>query len=275
MKIFYHGADLDGWCSGALLKLKYPEADLISVNHGFPFPYELVEDQEKIFVVDFSWDINTMIDLNNKYDLIWIDHHVSIIEEIKKNNLEFNGIQKVGIGACSLVYDYLYLNDNPTPRFIKLLAEYDVFNFSDSNTLPFQFGMRIRMTDPIIDVSSWKSIISMDEELEKEIVNEGNCILKYLNQYNEKLINSLGIYTWFEGYSALAVNQGMTNSFIFDSHPKKDEFDIFISFVRRYNKWSVSLYSKHIDVSVIAKKYGGGGHKGAAGFPCQQLPFEI
>lgn len=28
-----------------------------------------------------------------------------------------------------------------------------------------------------------------------------------------------------------------------------------------------------IDVSVIAKAHGGGGHKGAAGFICDNLPF--
>jgi nanoRNase/pAp phosphatase (c-di-AMP/oligoRNAs hydrolase) len=40
------------------------------------------------------------------------------------------------------------------------------------------------------------------------------------------------------------------------------------------NKWVVSLYTtKDIDVSEIAKKYGGGGHKQAAGFTCDKLPW--
>ena len=36
----------------------------------------------------------------------------------------------------------------------------------------------------------------------------------------------------------------------------------------------VSLRSKTIDVSKIALKYGGGGHKEAAGFECVKLPWE-
>ena len=41
--------------------------------------------------------------------------------------------------------------------------------------------------------------------------------------------------------------------------------------------WRVSLYTifDHIDVSEIAKKYGGGGHKNAAGFVCDNLPFNL
>ena len=31
---------------------------------------------------------------------------------------------------------------------------------------------------------------------------------------------------------------------------------------------------KNIDCSEIAKKYGGGGHKQAAGFQCKELPFK-
>ena len=41
--------------------------------------------------------------------------------------------------------------------------------------------------------------------------------------------------------------------------------------------WSVSLYHakhrKELDLSLIAVKYGGGGHRGACGFTCDKLPF--
>lgn len=43
------------------------------------------------------------------------------------------------------------------------------------------------------------------------------------------------------------------------------------------HKWTVSLYSTRDDVNCadIAKSFGGGGHKGAAGFQCDEIPFEI
>jgi nanoRNase/pAp phosphatase (c-di-AMP/oligoRNAs hydrolase) len=40
---------------------------------------------------------------------------------------------------------------------------------------------------------------------------------------------------------------------------------------------TVSLYSTkpEIDCGEIARTFGGGGHKGAAGFQCTELPFAI
>jgi nanoRNase/pAp phosphatase (c-di-AMP/oligoRNAs hydrolase) len=51
-----------------------------------------------------------------------------------------------------------------------------------------------------------------------------------------------------------------------------------VTFVRRVDKlWNVSLYSTkpEIDCGEIAKSFGGGGHKGAAGFQGKELPFKI
>ena len=40
--------------------------------------------------------------------------------------------------------------------------------------------------------------------------------------------------------------------------------------------WTVSMYTGHqdVDVSEVCKKYGGGGHRGAAGFTCEEIPFK-
>jgi len=48
-----------------------------------------------------------------------------------------------------------------------------------------------------------------------------------------------------------------------------------LSFVRRPGKWTCSLYADkpEVDASAICKARGGGGHKGAAGFQCETLPF--
>ena len=56
-----------------------------------------------------------------------------------------------------------------------------------------------------------------------------------------------------------------------------EPYDLMIIFCRRKDhKWNVSLYStkEHVDCGAIAKTFGGEGHKGAAGFQCEELPFE-
>ena len=62
----------------------------------------------------------------------------------------------------------------------------------------------------------------------------------------------------------------------FDQINDPDKHDIMICYVQSSDgNWIVSLYTEkeHIDVEKICAKYGGGGHKGAAGFRPETLPF--
>ena len=67
----------------------------------------------------------------------------------------------------------------------------------------------------------------------------------------------------------------LTNSQMFDSVWDNTKYDAMLTFGWRKGKWTVSLYTdkEHVDVSVAAKNRGGGGHKQAAGFQCEELPF--
>lgn len=40
--MFYHSADLDGFCSGAIIKYSFPECELIPINYGDTFPWEII-----------------------------------------------------------------------------------------------------------------------------------------------------------------------------------------------------------------------------------------
>ena len=83
----------------------------------------------------------------------------------------------------------------------------------------------------------------------------------------------LGFETIFENHKCFAVNLGNCNSEYFKSLPE-GKYDILIPFVYDGNIFIVSMYSKTVDVSEIAKKYNGGGHKGASGFQVKELPFK-
>jgi hypothetical protein len=53
MKWFYHSADLDGHCSGAIIKQKYPDCEMIGINYGETIDYSRIETGETVFMVDF------------------------------------------------------------------------------------------------------------------------------------------------------------------------------------------------------------------------------
>jgi oligoribonuclease NrnB/cAMP/cGMP phosphodiesterase (DHH superfamily) len=278
MKCFYHSADLDGNCSGFLVKYVIPNMELIGINYGDEFPWDKISEDESVFMVDFSLQpFNPhMINLAEKCSLIWIDHHKSAIEEYEAWLGEFKGIQRSGIGACALVWEYLWQDsyEREMPTFIKLLADYDVWNHSDPRTLPFQWGMRQYDTNPE-NQEFWEELF--DVERVQQITEEGGLILKYQQAENEKYIKACGFDLEFEGLKCVAVNKMLTNSMLFTSVWDPEKYDAMLTFGWRNGQWTISLYSDKpaIDVSGIAKNRGGGGHKGAAGFQCRELPFEL
>jgi len=282
MKCFYHRADLDGHCSGAVVKMAFPQCELIGINYGDDFPWESIGYTETVYMVDFSLQPFTdMVKLFGACDLIWIDHHLSAIRECEKEEIDdaIKGLRRDGIGACRLVWDYLkeefeLLNGGKTPTFIKLLSEYDVWNHSDPRTLSFQYGMRQYDTFPE-NQSFWTEFF--DTERVQQVVEEGGLLLRYENVQNKKYADSCSFETELDGLKCIAINKMLTSSKLFDSVWDKTKHDAMLTFGFRHGSWTVSLYSDKpdIDVSIIAKNRGGGGHKGASGFQCKELPFRL
>lgn len=280
--IFYHSADLDGHCSGAIVKMARPDAKLIGIDYGEDFPWDMVNSDTKVYMVDFSLQpAEDMIRLNEVSDLIWIDHHKSAIEA---NPTTIAGQRHNKFATCELCWQYFF-STKETPRTVYLLGRYDVWDKDhpewQSEILPFQYGFRDHFdnTDPKSGKElSWEALLTVNDPLfVTDIILKGKHVLRKAAVSNKQCVERLAYPVKFEGLNAIACNKGLTNSRLFDSVWNEIKHDIMITYVHVRGKyWTVSLYSTKpdVDVSVIAKKYGGGGHKGAAGFQCQELPFK-
>lgn len=290
MKCFFHSADLDGHCSGAIVKHFAPQCEMIGINYGKPFPWAEIESGETVFMVDFTLQpFEDMERLLNICNLVWIDHHKTAIEEAERRGFKAPGLRRVGIGACALTWEsFDYDNgETPIPEAVRLLAEYDVWNHSDPLTLPFQYGMRMNENTWPDNQEFWEQLLGTSESerryadaLIAKTVEVGETILAYEKSQNEKFCKAYSFETEFDGKMAIACNRGFTNSQVFESVWDPEQYDLMLTFCRLKppaGKWTVSIYSDKddIDCGNIARKFGGGGHKGAAGFQCSKLPFEI
>ena len=280
MKCFYHSVDLDGQCSGAIVKYTYPECEMIGINYGDDFPWDTIKEGETVFMVDFSMQpITDMLRLNIVCDLIWIDHHKTAIDEANANGFIASGGQCVEVGkaGCELTWEYIRPDEN-MPRAVYLLGRYDVFDHSDADTLPFQYGMRFQDDTYPENQALWQSLFLNDGNI-GDIKRSGDITLKYDELQNAKFCKAYAFDTEFEGLQAICANRGFCSSKLFDSVYDENKHDLMIMFQclpLPKEMWTVSLYSTkdEVDCGVIAKKYGGGGHKGAAGFQCKELPFK-
>lgn len=279
---FYHNADLDGLCSAAIVKKFVPDTDFYGINYGDEFPWDLVKNYKNIIMVDWTLQpYEKLLDFANFHDLTVIDHHKSVLEEVKKHGeRNFMGILNSSRAACELCWKYF--TTTKIPMAVELLSKYDIWDLTDPCVVPFQYGMRNEIEtydDPrwnlfLYDKSDSIWLRSQEKAVD-EVIKNGATILEYQQKMDNKYVSLYAHEVKFEGYNCWAVNKAQCNSKLFLSLPERD---IHISYIHTPNKplnWTISLYSITIDCSEIAKRYGGGGHFGAAGFQCNELPFKI
>lgn len=279
MKCFYH-TDLDGKCAAAIVFCSqvwmYQDGvtalnpEMIAINYNDTLDLKTILPNEQIWIVDFSFKPEVMEGLLKiTQDIIWIDHHKTAMEY--KYSKELAGIRDNNFSGCELTWKYIYPNI-PMPKIVEMLGRYDVWDFSkygeDLNKL--QAGIRLFDHNP--ESLNWVEWFKSYADLNKELEG-GYFALRYRNNQAVSLIKAWSFWAQFEGYKAICCNAGSVSSQLFDS--VKEDYDLMIPFVFDGKQWTVSLYTKkEIDCSEIAKKYGGGGHKKAAGFQCKDLPFK-
>lgn len=278
MKAFYHSADLDGHCSGAIIKRRYPECEMIGIDYGQLFPWDTIEKGETVFMVDFSLQpFEDMLRLNKLCKLIWIDHHKSAIDEAHEVGFfAYEQVLEVGKAACELTWEYCYPGGG-LPLAVRLLGRYDVWDLGFySNVMDFQYGMRM-VPDTLPSAEIWDAVFDGDlNDSVFPMIKCGKMILEYQTSQSAKYAKACAFETSILSQPAIAMNVGMANSQMFESVWDPEKHKVMMPFVWKDGQWTVSLYTTPetgVDVSLIAKSYGGGGHKQAAGFQCDKLPF--
>lgn len=284
MICIYHSRDLDGWMSGAIVKLKYPDIELLGWDYGQPIPNLAAHD--KVIMCDISFPLANM-DLiasgvsNIRNDFIWIDHHISAIKECSfevdgKYMAGYGGIRDTKFAACELTWRYFF-PDEKMPELVRLLGRYDCFGHKGTNeekkVLEFQYGAR----QLIADVDNAHAVLLACRFFEGgisknnpcvDILNAGKAIYKYLCTEAQQIYKRKFDVVFSGYYKFACVNQERFNPINFGIDYHKDGYDGFACFHYQNGQWVYSLYNDNgeVDCSYIAKERGGGGHKGAAGF---------
>ena len=279
MTCIYHSRDLDGFCSAAIVLKKYPDCQMIGYDYGQAFPE--IPMGEELIMVDVSLPMDRMVELGHRCSrFTWIDHHISAIREYEAlpqwDQAIIRSVLDSTKAACEGTWTYLFPEDL-MPEAVLLLGEYDSWRNQNQErggqvVLPFQYGMR-QMCNGVTSFP----MVMLEPEVEfnpmlGQAIGRGRTILTYQRQQDEAACKSAAFEFTFEGYRAICLNGGGFNSNAFASVYDEAKHDIMMPF--RYNGkfWTFSLYTtKDIDCSEISKKYGGGGHKKAAGFQVEDF----
>lgn len=292
--VTYHRADFDGIFCREIARKFLPDAELIGWDYGdshLEFPKE-----GTVYVLDLSPECFWESPLRKEWQdrLIWIDHHKTAIEKFPS---EIAGYRIDGVAACRLAWQWFSEESiaNRTgeapqlpkkrqfverivsePYAVRLAGEYDIWDKRDPNAELFQHGLR---SFDLEEAGAWSALLSThigSTEYVDTILDKGKAIQYAKTQENESIIKAAGFTIQFEGFCLLACNAARYNSQLFTAG-LKPEHDGMLGFNWDGQQWRVSLYTDKpgIDLSTVAVKYGGGGHRGACGFRCGTLPFSL
>lgn len=295
--VIYHSADYDGIFCREIARKFLPDAELIGWNFG-DAPLS-VATPGKIYVLDlpldapfgFKWDADVHSHRFVDNDVIWIDHHKTAIETISST---VPGYRIDGVAACRLAWQWfahsrasgLQTGRLPTksefidrkveePIAVMLAGEYDIWDKRDEKVDTFQYGLRTYEPD-------FKRLLSDDIKISTseawKVIDSGYAAQRYADHENESLVKYRSYLIEWEGLKFLTINTARCNSLTFAAKDVPETgHNALMGFYFNGKVWTVSLYhAKHrtdLDLSAIAVKHGGGGHRGACGFTCKTLPF--
>lgn len=315
MKCFYH-VDQDGIVSGFYVRkaceqrgLAFESEDFRKINYGMEFPFHDIEQDEFVFIVDYSIEPEEMWQLLSiTKNVFWIDHHQSTIEAYKDFKCDVKGIRITGAGISGANLTWLYFKyicdedweqiertgekyvtsllrefSKNTPQLAKYTALWDTFSWSkksEDHVKAFHYAFESYDFDAmnyLLDKLNGDMGLCESERLIDYMIEDGLGIKDYLSSEAKQYLKSYGFETTFEGHNVYAINRALINSDFFESIDAS-KYDMFIGFSFNGSMWEYQLRSAEqdkVNVYELAVKYGGGGHPNAAGFRCDKYVLGV
>ena len=261
MKVIYHANCIDGFTAAYVAWLKHGEAaEYLPAQYGDEPPDVTGSD---VLVVDFSYPRAVLTSMKEKAaSLSVLDHHKTARQELE--GLDFCHFDMARSGA-GLAWDELFTGVK-RPPLIDYVEDRDLWRWQLAESREVSAW-----------ISSWKREFEgwkkLDEDLRLrrgDAVREGAAILRALDGYVEGLSDK-GRVCRVGDHSVPVINTTHATSELVGALAKEHPFAVGW-FEREDGKFVYSLRSRgDFDVSEVAKQFGGGGHRNAAGFTVDRL----
>ncbi|MFA5360415.1 MAG: DHHA1 domain-containing protein [Candidatus Paceibacterota bacterium] len=263
MIVFYHKNCPDGFASAWVAWKKFKaKGQYFPLNYQSPFKHFI--QKEKIYFFDVIPERKTLEDLIEKgNEITIIDHHLSakrILDFDKPKNMKVKLNMKHS--ASVLVWRYFF-SKKKVPELLLYIENMDLWKFKK----PYTREILATINTPDFEFKKWSKLVKEIEnkKTRKKYIEAGKKVVEYQDEIIAGLVQEAKEVE-FSKCKTLVVNSSILISEIGDALIKKRPPMAVIWFETGEEK-RISLRSNgKIDVSKIAEKYGGGGHKKAAGF---------
>ena len=254
--VIYHANCTDGFGAAySAWKLLGNRAEFHPSKHGVEPPDV---KGKTVAILDFSFDNPTTKQMIEDADgLIVIDHHKSAMVELHDiSNTHFD-MTKSG---AMLSWEFFHPGKEP-PKFVQYIQDRDLWKWE----LPYSKEFSAAFDMVPFEFEEFEKF--EDDSVFDDAVKRGSYILAYSKTVVKKVCDKASSRK-LDGKHVMVVNSPHWMSEIGSKLSPDCDFAMIWYYDHNDKNIKVSLRSFHetIDVSEVAKKFGGGGHKKAAGF---------
>ena len=253
----YHGNCADGFGAAWAVRKAIPTAEFYAATYQEPPPDVT---GKSVLMVDFSYKRNVLLDMAGKAESILIlDHHKSAAEDLVDLPANVVAVFDMKRSGAMMAWQHFF-PDVPPPRLIEHIQDRDLWSFA----LPGTREIQANVFSYPYDFGVWDTLMDSDVEL---LRGEGAAIERKHHKDIAELVTVTKRRMVIGGFDVPVANLPYTLSSDAGHLMALDE-----PFAACYwdtpNGRVFSLRSRDSgqDVSAVAKTYGGGGHRNAAGF---------
>jgi oligoribonuclease NrnB/cAMP/cGMP phosphodiesterase (DHH superfamily) len=235
----------------------YPNAEFIATSYQEPPPDVTGRN---VILVDFSYKRPILEEMHAKANTLRVyDHHKTAEEDLRGLDYCIFDMDRSG---ARLAWDYLYCSPfggkEEAPWLVQYVEDRDLWRFK----LPNSKEVNAALFSYQLNFELWDTLARRPLE---DIITEGTAILRY----QQKMVSSIvknAIEVEIGGHKVLSVNSPVCQSEIGNKIAKGRPFGAVWYDDEEGRKYSLRSTENGLDVTEIAKKYGGGGHRSASGF---------
>jgi len=296
----YHGNCPDGF-TAAWVFSKFRDERLDGEVEYFPARYGDAPPDckgKEVWLVDFSYPREVLIEkvIKPSARTIIMDHHktaeadlAGLLGELREKHRVQRDADKVifdmNRSGCGILYDELRIAADKKRGFkspaynsgrelwlIDYIEDRDLWK----NKLPLSQDIAAYLFSQPMTFESWQAI---SDSRRTDIADKGAAIRTYIDTFGEKVC-AMARFEEIDGEKIPTINTPYMNCSdhvgrLCEMYP---EAPYAAGYFRRADaRWQFSLRTRGgstYDVSALAKKFGGGGHRAAAGFDVETLPWE-
>jgi uncharacterized protein len=266
----YHGGEcLDGFAAAWVVWRKF--GDRVKFHpgiYGKPAPDVAALN---VAIVDFSYKRLEMGILSaSAKSILVLDHHKTAAAELDGIEKQYSNLQVVfDMERCGSVLAWQhFFPDEPMPLFLAYIQDRDLWTKKLPGIEEFTSALRSYS----MDFGIWNELILESDRHDKAnlpqpLISEGVAIQRYFRTLVESTKGHAHLRT-IAGYTVPVVNASLfLASEVCGELSEGQPFAAMYAETAADVIWSLrSRAPDGIDVSEIAKRFGGGGHKHAAGF---------